>query len=230
MWLTNGERPNQNVAYNHITIIHSFSGIPSHFQSQGTCMAISVSTWNVPGRLYQRSPSRSPRPGGPDPALDPDLLLPHCWRIQDCSSCLNTNYHCSWCPSSSACVPNPVTWPLLAPIWKLDICPSRDERWELRGNELGCKVSTTTFLSVVVAVFSTVTLLILGWLLTLGWAWSRKRWNRWYMWWKEVITKLIGTFKGWSLKPLRKMVPFPWSRSRVNDRDGSISETTRLLG
>ena len=34
----------------------------------------------------------------PNPDRDPDLLLPHCWRLQDCTGCLEARYHCSWCP------------------------------------------------------------------------------------------------------------------------------------
>ena len=33
-----------------------------------------------------------------DPSRDSDQLLPHCWRLQDCYSCLHAQYHCSWCP------------------------------------------------------------------------------------------------------------------------------------
>ena len=34
----------------------------------------------------------------PNPDRDPDLLLPLCWRLQDCTSCLESRYYCSWCP------------------------------------------------------------------------------------------------------------------------------------
>ncbi len=32
-----------------------------------------------------------------DRERDPAYLLPHCWRLQDCYSCLHSQYHCSWC-------------------------------------------------------------------------------------------------------------------------------------
>ena len=32
-----------------------------------------------------------------DRERDPSYLLPHCWRLQDCYSCLHSQYHCSWC-------------------------------------------------------------------------------------------------------------------------------------
>ena len=32
-----------------------------------------------------------------DRERDPAHLLPHCWRLQDCYSCLHSQYHCSWC-------------------------------------------------------------------------------------------------------------------------------------
>lgn len=32
-----------------------------------------------------------------DRERDPTYLLPYCWRLQDCYSCLHAQYHCSWC-------------------------------------------------------------------------------------------------------------------------------------
>ena len=32
-----------------------------------------------------------------DRQRDPAYLVPHCWRLQDCYSCLHSQYHCSWC-------------------------------------------------------------------------------------------------------------------------------------
>ena len=32
-----------------------------------------------------------------DRERDPAYLLPYCWRLQDCYSCLHSQYHCSWC-------------------------------------------------------------------------------------------------------------------------------------
>lgn len=45
-----------------------------------------------------------------DRERDPKYLLPHCWRLQDCYSCLHSQYHCSWCAivralsTSSQCI------------------------------------------------------------------------------------------------------------------------------
>ena len=173
-----------------------------------------------------------------DPSLDPDLLLAHCWRHQDCSSCLHSKYRCSWCPivsqtprkltyiansrsQSSTCVPNPATWPLLTPIYEPKICPLRSERWELRGNELGCDVSTITFLSVLVAVLSTVALTGFGWVVVSKWrVWLRaskgqaKRARDW-----------VRGFRSWSVmgwvRNRRKM----WKdRNRVSSKDRLIQK------
>ncbi len=165
---------------------------------------------------------RPPRPGGPNPILDPDLLLPHCWRLQDCSSCLETKYHCSWCATSSVCVPNPVTWPVLAPIWNRDVCPTRDERWEMRGNELGCSVSTTTVLSVVVTVFATLGVLVLGWAVRLAWAWGMRKRKAWMVWWKDLTGVTRVWFKNWWARLGRL-----WRRQKDS---GSVDESSRLLG
>ncbi|RDA91484.1 hypothetical protein CP533_4592 [Ophiocordyceps camponoti-saundersi (nom. inval.)] len=80
-----------------------------------------------------------------------------CWSHQDCSGCLNDD-GCSWCPFTWACVPNACPIPLLAPAYDARICPHPAERWELRTRPFGCRVSTTTSLTAVVAVLATVLL------------------------------------------------------------------------
>lgn len=132
-----------------------------------------------------------------DRERDPKYLLPHCWRLQDCYSCLHSQYHCSWCAISSTCVPNPATWPLLTPIYNPDICSLNDERWELRGNELGCKVSTRTFLSVVVAVLGTVFLICAGWGFVRLWEWSSTRWRGWVRSGRVKSERAMEHFGGW---------------------------------
>ena len=83
----------------------------------------------------------------------PEDHLSACWRISNCNNCINSSHGCGWCASSSACVP---ASSLLEPITNSHICPSRNERFELRTRALGCGCSTTTLLSVIVTVFATI--------------------------------------------------------------------------
>ena len=98
----------------------------------------------------------------------------------------------------------------------------------MRGNELGCSVSTTTFLSVVVTVFSTLAVLLLGWLASVAWAWSSKRWKGWYTWWRDVLGRGRAKFWGWWQIPWRRKIT--WSKARLKMTDGSVNEDTRLFG
>lgn len=107
-----------------------------------------------------------------------DYLLRRCWRIQDCHSCLHTSDPCSWCAVSSTCIPNETPVGILGPIWNPAVCPISDERWELRAKGLGCKVSTLTFLSVLVTILATITLACWIWAAVSIWAWSRRRWRK----------------------------------------------------
>ncbi|CZR50967.1 uncharacterized protein PAC_00842 [Phialocephala subalpina] len=128
-----------------------------------------------------------------------DDMLRICWSKQDCSSCLNTGWMraddggasvgCSWCPGSQTCIPNPTHPPLFAPFHNPNICPLWYERWELRTKPLGCYVSTITFLSVIVAVIST--LLVVSILVAIGFGirkcvlWNREERNRgWWRFWR----------------------------------------------
>lgn len=79
--------------------------------------------------------------------------LAHCWAIQDCGNCLQSNNGCGWCPSSSTCVPADN---LLSPVSNEHVCPLRSERFELRTRALGCHCSIITLLSVIVTVFATL--------------------------------------------------------------------------
>lgn len=99
-------------------------------------------------------------------------------------------------------MPNPATWPLLTPIYNPDICSLNDERWELRGNELGCKVSTRTFLSVVVAVLGTIFLICAGWGLARFGQWSSTRWKGWL---KSGRARALRT-KAW-MNEMRRLSP-----------------------
>jgi len=119
---------------------------------------------------------------------DLDLFY-HCWRLVNCESCLGSEYPCSWCAVSQACVPNTrFKWPfaILAPIKDENICPlGWRERWEMRAKPFSCRCSSMTFMSVVVAVLSTLLGVLLIWLLCLLSKWSWKKWKaREPGWWK----------------------------------------------
>lgn len=97
---------------------------------------------------------------------------------------------------SSTCVPNPNTFPILAPINSSTICPLGDkERWELRATPFGCDVSTITFLTAVVTIIST--LLVVGLVFMAVWAW--KRVMGWYQEGKfaEWRDGVFGTRSSW---------------------------------
>lgn len=103
---------------------------------------------------------------------DVERLL-RCWIHQGCDSCLKTKA-CSWCPFVSlitapfltrriitnmplwtwSCVPNDHTIPLLAPAYEKDVCPYSDERWEIRTQPFGCRVSSTTSITAIVSAFT----------------------------------------------------------------------------
>lgn len=122
-----------------------------------------------------------------------------CWRIQDCGSCLKSKHRCGWCPSSSTCVP---ATNLLSPI-NHPVCPLASERYELRTSALGCNCSTTTLLSVIVAVFSTIAAILLLSLVL----WLLKWWGRtmrsggWEIVVQEDGTVREGTWRRGSLWP-----------------------------
>lgn len=91
--------------------------------------------------------------------------LAACWRIQSCDGCVNSRYGCGWCPVSAICIP---ASSLLEPVVDNNICPYPEERFELRTRALGCKCSTTTFISVVVSVFVTIATLFVFYILGFG--------------------------------------------------------------
>lgn len=92
-----------------------------------------------------------------------DPLFHVCWRRQSCSHCLAGDVGCSWCATSSTCVPNPARLPILAPIRNDRICPlGSKERWELRALPFGCNVSTLTFLSVLGTTFGMLAMTGIG--------------------------------------------------------------------
>lgn len=151
-----------------------------------------------------------------------DYLLRRCWRLQDCYSCLHTFDPCSWCAVSSTCVANEAPIGLLAPIWKPNVCPISDERWELRAKGLGCKVSTFTFLSLLAGILATIAIVLWLSLVVRTWVWLRRRWRKDHL---SLHTLRVLAERGW--KRL-------WARSSqgkdkrfTNER--AEGEDTRLL-
>jgi hypothetical protein len=121
---------------------------------------------------------------------DLDLFF-HCWIQPHCPACLSSTnpYPCSWCATSQTCVPNIIfeyPFGILAPIKSPDVCPLRwREKWEMRARPFGCRCSSMTFMSTVVAVVVTLLSLLMIWLgIKLG-SWMRRKWKaRREGWWK----------------------------------------------
>ncbi|KAG9245991.1 hypothetical protein BJ878DRAFT_417964 [Calycina marina] len=129
--------------------------------------------------------------GGTTSHSNSDELLRLCWSTLDSWSCVGKK-PCSWCPTSSTCVPNTARIPILAPIWNLDICPLWYERWELRARPFGPHVSTITFLTCIVSVISTF--IVIGLVVAAARAFRalRKRWKgRKEGWWKVPMPVLV---------------------------------------
>ena len=151
-----------------------------------------------------------------------DYLLRRCWRIQDCYSCLHTSDPCSWCAVSSTCIANEAPIGLLAPIWKSNICPISDERWELRAKGLGCKVSTLTFLSVLAGILATIAIVVWLSIAVRIWTWLRRRWRKDHL---GLYALRAVVERGWNEL---------WTRSGQGKHNGvtneqSEGEVTRLL-
>ncbi len=115
------------------------------------------------------------------PGDDLDLFF-HCWVRPHCEACLAPSaYPCSWCATSQTCVPNtvfPYPFGILAPIKSADLCPlAWRERWELRARPFSCRCSSMTVVSVVVAVLTTLWVLLLIWILVSFGRWAGRRWR-----------------------------------------------------
>jgi hypothetical protein len=119
-----------------------------------------------------------------------DLFF-HCFRLPHCPACLAAKnpYPCSWCETSGTCVPNTVfsvPFGILASIKSDDICPlGWRERWEMRAKPFSCRCSSMTFLSVVVAVVTTLVGVLVIWVgVRLG-IWMGRKWRaRKEGWWR----------------------------------------------
>jgi len=140
-------------------------------------------------------------------ATDNDLL--RCWRHQECWDCLKeAGAPCSWCPTSSACIPNFGRLQVLAPIWNADICPWWAERWELRSSPLGCHVSTITFFTCVVSILATFTTIVLIAFAARAARWASQCWK----------TRQVGWWKNWtSYRPQWWRARISTSRNRQED-------------
>lgn len=125
-----------------------------------------------------------------------DELLKYCWSQQECRGCLDRG-PCSWCPTTSTCIPNTASIQLLAPIGNPDVCPHWAERWELRTRPLGCYVSTITFLACIVSILSTF--FVIGLAVT-GFKfgrWVRRKWKgREEGWWRGWRLRLVDVRRG----------------------------------
>lgn len=150
-----------------------------------------------------------------------------CWRLQDCEPCLRSTHSCSWCSVSTTCVPNKARIPLLAPIFREDICPlAWRERLELRSKPFGCRVSTFTFLTGAISVVSTLAGVFLIWILIRVVKWIRARWAaRQEGWWKfwRVRPRWPARLR-WTTKAKTNEAPQPYDCNTQND------ETRPLLG
>jgi hypothetical protein len=108
-----------------------------------------------------------------DPSFNGTTDLFHrCWRLQTCDLCISSKDACAWCAVSQTCVPNvdhATIFSILAPIRSESICPlGWQERWELRTKAFGCRCSTMTVMSVMVAVISTLCGILLLWAIAKG--------------------------------------------------------------
>jgi hypothetical protein len=134
-----------------------------------------------------------------------------CWRLQTCDSCISSDGPCGWCAISQTCVPivdHGTVLPILAPIRNESICPlGWQERWELRNKTFGCRCSTMTLLSVVIAVASTIVGILLIWsIIQLG-KWMVWKWkSRGKEWWRidRLLVRWLRSFsfrRGGILQP-----------------------------
>ncbi|PHH93141.1 hypothetical protein CDD83_22 [Cordyceps sp. RAO-2017] len=120
--------------------------------------------------------SLAPLGGNLSVAESDDEHLMRCFARQECGHCLAQD-GCSWCPFTWACVPNSYAMPLLAPAYDAHICPHPVEQWEIRTRPFGCRVSSITSLSTIVAVLATG-LVVLWMLLNLV---AIRRWRHYTM-------------------------------------------------
>lgn len=154
-------------------------------------------------------------------------LFHRCWRLQNCDSCLASSDACAWCAVSQTCVPNTdqgTLLPILAPIRNVNICPlGWQERWELRTKTFGCRCSTMTLMSVVVAVLSSLLGVLLIWVAVRLGLWGVRKWKRRGTgWWRLDHMNINGHWL-WTWQKQKRVEQQP--PEEIED-----SETRSLLG
>ena len=159
--------------------------------------------------------------------------LEACWRIQTCHNCLNSDHGCGWCPTSSLCIP---TSGILEPVTNKNVCPLKDERFELRTKPFGCGCSTTTLLTAIVTVFATIiafgVLSAIGvFLLKLNRDFGSGTWRGTELEIKEVSsTRIERQWKrgGWLPESIRSI--FRRRDFKTQSEQDLMTERSRLLG
>ena len=161
--------------------------------------------------------------------------LSRCWRHQFCHACINSKAGCGWCPGSSTCIP---ASSLLSPVTNAQICPLRNERFELRTRALGCGCSTTTLLSIIVTVFATLVAAALLWAVGVS-LWKANRafgsgsWRGVEVWIKDGGGRVERQWRGesWigkngsSFFRIRRV-----GKSATKSEQELVTERSRLLG
>ena len=153
-----------------------------------------------------------------------------CWSIQNCHSCTHSKHGCGWCPYSSTCVP---TSNLLKPISDADVCPLREERWELRTKALGCGCSTTTLLSILVTIFATIAGLVLFYGLALALVQLNKIFGPGSFGGTEIEVEDDGTRKERQWRRSNAVTSFVRStalKATKESEQEQVTERSRLLG
>lgn len=156
----------------------------------------------------------------PHPLFSPPHdILPLCWHLSTCDTCLASKHPCSWCAVSSTCVPNtllPYPFAILSPLKSESVCPlSWRERWELRAKPFSCRCSTMTLMAVLVAVLGTLVGVALIWEVVRLGRLGMMRWRgRKEGWWR------VGGEGRW--KRL-------WTRKSQARRSGSVDDTGQAV-
>ena len=160
-----------------------------------------------------------------------DNRLAACWHIQNCYRCIHSNHGCGWCPHSSTCIP---VSSLLEPVTNAKVCPTKNERFELRTKALGCGCSTTTLLSIIVTIFATIVAILLLYAVGIliykfNNTFGTDTWRGIEVQFKDDGSR---TERQWKRKKPSKLTSFFGrlaSSSKKSEQD-QITERTRLLG
>jgi hypothetical protein len=108
-------------------------------------------------------------------------LFHRCWGRQNCDLCISSHDPCAWCAISQTYVPNidhGTLMPFLITLRKENICLlGWQERWKLHTKTFGRLSSTMTFMSVMIAVLSSMIGVLLIWAAVKLGGWSVRRWK-----------------------------------------------------